>query len=288
MMKQLQITAPAKINLTLDITGIRPDGYHELVTVMHQISLADTVTLTRQPEGLLLDPGHPELPDDARNLAWRAAELMQQKYRFSGGLAIRIEKRIPIEAGLAGGSTDAAAVITGINRLFGLGLSPAELQTCGAELGADVPFCIAGGTALCTGRGDVMQPLPASPHLYMVLVKPDFSLSTATVYRQFDRLTQVHRPRHDLFLPVWKEGRLQDLPATMGNVLQDASLVLHPEIQHPIDRLRALGAIAAQMSGSGPSVFGIFPDAAAARRAAVRMAETYAACFVTESFAQDF
>ncbi len=133
-----------------------------------------------------------------------------------------------------------------------------------------------------------MQPLPASPHLYMVLVKPDFSLSTATVYRQFDRLTQVHRPRHDLFLPVWKEGRLQDLPATMGNVLQDASRVLHPEIQHPIDRLRALGAIAAQMSGSGPSVFGIFPDAAAARTAAVRMAETYAACFVTESFAQDF
>ena len=247
MEKQLQVTAPAKINLTLDITGIRPDGYHELVTVMHQISLADTVTLTRQESGITLDSGHPDLPDDERNLAWRAAELMRQKYGFPGGLAIRIKKRIPIEAGLAGGSTDAAAVITGINRLFGLGLSAEALQACGAELGADVPFCIAGGTALCTGRGDVIRPLADSPHLYMVLVKPDFSLSTAAVYRQFDRLAAFHRPRHELFLPAWGEHRLNDFPAVMGNVLQDASLVLRPEIRQPIEALRNLGAIAAQM-----------------------------------------
>ena len=284
MEKQLQVTAPAKINLTLDITGIRSDGYHELVTVMHQISLADTVTLTRQESGITLNTGHPDLLDDERNLAWQAAELMRQKYGFPGGLAIQIEKRIPIEAGLAGGSTDAAAVITGINRLFGLDLSSETLQARGAELGADVPFCIAGGTALCTGRGDVIRPLSASPHLYMVLVKPDFSLSTAAVYRQFDRLSAFHRPRHELFLPAWGEHRLRDFPAAMGNVLQDASLVLRPEIRQPIDELRKLGAIAAQMSGSGPSVFGIFAGASEARAAAAELAGAYPVCLVTESF----
>ena len=285
-MNELQLKAPAKINLTLDITGKRPDGYHELATVMHQITLADDVKLTRLAEPQIrLSSGSPLLPDDRRNLAYRAAEAMLSRYAPEKGVAIEITKRIPVEAGLAGGSSDAAAVIRGINELFSLHLSQEELCACGLAIGSDVPFCIAGGTALCTGRGEIMQPLPKGPTLHLVLVKPAFSLSTAAVYRQYDALQALPpRPEPAVFLQNWETQSLRTITGSLFNVLEAASLTMQPEISVLLEKMQSLGALGARMSGSGPTVFGIFPDADAARKAAARLAAEYAACFTAESF----
>ncbi len=283
-MQQLQITAPAKINLTLDILGKRPDGYHDLVTVMHQIDLADNVLLKRQEKGITLDCGRVQLPNDSKNLAWQAAELMLKRYELQDGVSISITKRIPVEAGLAGGSSDAAAVIAGMNRLFSLNLPLAELCDCGVQLGADVPFCIVGGTALCTGKGEVMQPLPHAPHLYLVVVKPAFSLSTAMVYQQFDRMPIQEHLNHAAFLQAWETQKVEDIALCTGNVLEKASLALKPEIGVLIAQLQNLGALAAHMTGSGSAVFGVFGNNSAAHAAAGRLSEAYAECFVAESF----
>lgn len=284
-MKEIQIIAPAKINLTLDITGKRPDGYHSLVTVMHQISLADTVVLARQERGITLSSGHIDLANDNSNLAWRAAQWMLEHYVPHEGVSIQITKRIPIGAGLAGGSTDAAAVIRGMNTLFQLHLSLAELCDCGSQLGADVPFCIAGGTALCTGKGEVMRPLVSGPHLHAAVVKPDFSLSTAAIYQEFDRLLPTQHPDHAAFLAAWESQNLSVLPGTLGNILEPVSLSLHPEIGQVIRRMRELGAYAAQMTGSGPAVFGLFSDAKVAQTAVQVLKQDYKDCFAAESYA---
>ena len=284
MMEQLKITAPAKINLTLDITGKRADGYHELATVMHQITLADTIFLMRRGKNIALECSHKQLAGDAQNLAFRAADFMLKNYLPRAGVAIRLIKRIPIGAGLAGGSTDAAAVIQGISRLFGLHLSLSELCQCGAQIGADVPFCIAGGTALCTGKGEKIHPLQHGPHLHLVVVKPDFSLSTAAVFQQFDQLQPDCHPNHPVFLQAWEEQNLPVLSNHICNILEKVSLSSHPEIGTASRRLIQAGALAAQMSGSGPAVFGIFPDAACAAAAAHQLSQDYAECFTAESY----
>lgn len=279
MSNQISILAPAKINLTLDVLGKRSDGYHELATVMHQVDLCDRIHIQRIEAGIVLDSDSREMPLDRENLAVQAAALLLERFRSGGGVHIFIEKKIPVGAGLAGGSTDAAAVLTALNQLLDLGCSLEELQLMGAELGSDIPFCLAGGTALCTGRGEIVQPLAPGPRLHFLLVKPPYSLSTARVYQNYRPERVFSRPRLEPFISAWQRCDMMEVARQMGNVLESVSIEMKPEIQAIKDQALALGAIAAIMSGSGPTVAALFPGAEEAREAAVRMGKQYCQCY---------
>ncbi|AGY56900.1 4-(cytidine 5'-diphospho)-2-C-methyl-D-erythritol kinase [Gloeobacter kilaueensis] len=266
-MKQIRLRAAAKINLYLEILGVRPDDYHELVMVLQSIDLSDTLTLTSIPgHQIRLICPHPLVPVDRTNLAVRAAELLQQSMGIDRGVEIALKKRIPVAAGLAGGSTDAAAVLAGLNVLWDLGLTQKELRTLGASLGSDVPFCVMGGTALATGRGEVLTPQPPLENLHLVLAKPaDLQVSTAWAYRTYrqDHLapgTVVERSRTNALLAAVASQDPARIAASLHNDLERAVLPAHPEVAHLRERLIEAGALAAMMSGSGPSVFGLARD----------------------------
>lgn len=273
MRTELIIEAPAKINLLLDVRGKRVDGYHELETVMHQIDLSDTLCL-RPAKKFELSCDGAELPCDESNLALQAAHLMYKSYGLPGGLEIELTKRIPVGAGLAGGSSDAAAVIRGVDQLFELGLETADLCRLGERIGSDVPFCVLGGTALARGRGEVLQPLPAGPELSMVLIKPPFSLSTAAVFDAFDARQVQEWPRLNAFLSIWQPG--EDVARVAGalcNVLESVSLALQPEIGELKQLCLEHGALGALMSGSGPTVFALYGSRAEAQEALAGLSE---------------
>jgi len=280
----LIIEAPAKINLTLDIKGKRPDGYHELETVMHQIDLVDRICLTLTGTGIKVASNSGLIPDDERNLAYKAASLLKKKYGLKKGVEIFIEKNIPVEAGLAGGSTDAAAVLTGLNQLLELGLSRQEIMGLAAEAGSDVPFCVLGGTALARGRGEILQPLAEGPSLKIVLVKPDFSLSTREVFEDF-RLENIDTsPDTPAFLAAWENYDIINVAQLLNNVLESVSLVQRPEIAGIKQQLCELGALNALMSGSGPSVFAVFHNHSDAEQAFMKMKEQYKESYLLSSY----
>jgi 4-diphosphocytidyl-2-C-methyl-D-erythritol kinase len=266
MTDQLILDAPAKINLTLDIKGKRSDGYHELETVMHQITLADRITLTALQQGIEISSNDPELPVGEANLAHRAASILLMRNPGRGGVSIHIDKTIPIGAGLAGGSTDAAAVLRGLNVLYKLNLSMRELMSIGLEIGSDVPFCIQGGTALARGRGEQLQPLPHMK-LFFLLVKPNFSVSTAEVFGQFDSSKVTNSPDTRAFLEGWHHCDMISICHAMENVLETVTAARYQEIEQIKTRLVKRGALKALMSGSGPTVFGLFRDEASAQQA---------------------
>lgn len=284
MKQEITLAAPAKVNLTLDILGKRADGYHELESVMQQITLFDFITLRRIEPGLQLHCSHPLVPEGEDNIAYQAAQLMLEKLDSSAGLEITIEKNIPVGAGLAGGSTDAAAVLMGINTLMEMNLSLPELMTAGSQLGSDIPFCIQGGTALARGRGELLTPLPAGPVLQLVLVKPDFFLSTAEVYRRFRLEKLEQRPGLDAFLAAWTQYDMINMAESMVNVLETVTLSLCPEIQTIKQELIDNGALQAVMSGSGPTVFGVFPDLQTAGLAWQKMQQRYEEVFLAASY----
>lgn len=265
--RQVAVEAPAKVNLTLDIKGKRQDGYHELETVMHQISLVDRITITAIPEGIEVLSNCSELPAGEMNLAYKAAQAVLTQYPGQGGVSIYIDKNIPLGAGLAGGSTDAAAVLKGINSLYNLNLSRQQLMAMGEEIGSDVPFCLQGGTALARGRGEILEPLPPNLQLHMVLVKPRFSVATAEVYRQFDMAKVTNPPDTRAFLEGWHHCDMIGICQSMENVLETVTAAHHQEIEQIKERLTNRGALKALMSGSGPTVFGLFSDKAGAQQA---------------------
>ena len=200
------IRGRAKINLTLDVLGLRDDGYHEIATVMQSLALADTLTLTREESGIALTVDMPGLETDERNLAWRAAALVIEHCGIRGGVRIDIVKRIPVAAGLAGGSADAAAVLRGMNELYALGLSDAELCALGAQIGSDIPFSLMGGTVFATGRGENMKPLADFPKIHVVLAKPPVDVSTPWAYRAYDAHPPEQRPDNSAFLEALAAG----------------------------------------------------------------------------------
>jgi len=267
MIHQLVVEAPAKVNLTLDVKGKRDDGYHELETVMHQINLVDRLTITAIPEGIAISSDCADLPAGEMNLAYKAAQTILEEYPDRGGVSIHIEKNIPLGAGLAGGSTDAAAVLKGINALYKLNLSLPQLMTMGAKIGSDVPFCLQGGTALARGRGEILEPLSSHWQLHLLLVKPKFSVSTAEVYRRFDMGKVSNRPDTRAFLEGWHRCDMIGISRAMENVLETVNAALYQEIDEIKKRLIKLGALKALMSGSGPTVFGLFLDRAGAEQA---------------------
>ncbi len=281
MLEEIILEAPAKINLTLDVTGKRPDGYHELETVMHQISLADIIRLKPRREGIALRTNSSAIPDGEDNLAYRAARLVLDQYPAAGGVEIHIDKKIPVGAGLAGGSTDAAAVILGLNRLYDMGLAEPALLEQGARIGSDVPFCMAGGTALARGRGEILTPLPVCHLPHLVLVKPDFQISTGAVYGLLDLENMGSRPDTAAFLEAWGKCDIISIACHMGNVLETVSIKKYPALEDIRQEMLDRGALGAVMSGSGPTMVGIFPDpktaAAAGQWFMTRYQEVYLA-----------
>lgn len=254
---KLLVKAPAKINLSLDVLYKRPDSYHEVEMVMTTIDLADRIELTLLDEDRIQILSHNRfVPDDQRNLAYQAAKLLKERFQINKGVIISIEKNIPVAAGLAGGSSDAAATLRGLNKLWGIGLSMDELAKLGAEIGSDVSFCVYGGTALAKGRGELITEIPAPPTCWVILAKPFIGVSTAEVYRRLD-LKKVHHPNINEMIQGIRMNDYEQVCNHVGNVLEDVTLNLYPEVAQIKDQMKRFGADAVLMSGSGPTVFGI-------------------------------
>lgn len=266
----MEVFANAKINLSLDVLGIREDGYHEVKMLMQSIGLADRITLDPIPDGIEVRTNRSYLPCDARNLAYRAAELFLRETNIQSGVRIDIIKKIPVSAGLAGGSADAAAVLTGLNQLFDTGLGRRRLCELGATLGSDIPFCILGGTALAVGRGERIHRLSPLPRVYLLLVKPPISISTPKIYEELDRRVIERHPDTDALIDKIKKRDVLGLAKEMVNVLEPVCETFEPRISDLREKLLQCGAVGARMSGSGPTVFGIFESYEQAETAAAQ------------------
>jgi 4-diphosphocytidyl-2-C-methyl-D-erythritol kinase len=266
--QMLELKARAKVNLSLDVTGKRADGYHFLRMVMQSVDIYDTLTFMRSKKpGIHLKTNVPSLVDEKKNLVWRAADLLLKRFQIREGVDITLTKRIPAAAGLAGGSADAAASLQGVSRLFGLNLSVQELCEYGVGLGADVPFCIVGGTALCEGVGEKITTLPPLPSCWIVLAKPTVGVSTPYAYRRLDEIGDYPHPDVESQVAAIRAGDLTGVIAAMGNVLEEVAAPEVPAIGQIEDYLRQNGAMAAMMSGSGSTVFGIFSEKEDAQKA---------------------
>ena len=273
----MELSANAKINLTLDILRKREDGYHEMQMVMQAVTLADTLTVApaRGSEGQAVSDLH-FLPTGDKNLAQMAAAAFRRATGLGGAVDVSNQQRVPVCAGLAGGSADAAAVLTAMNELTGVGLSRLELAKIGEPVGSDVPFCVLGGTALAEGRGEVLTPLPPLPPCHIVICKPPFSISTPQLFSRVNARKIVRRPDTAGVVAALEAGDLAGVARRMYNVFED---VLEPRRLSEIGEIKAAlidcGALGASMSGSGPSVFGLFDDPDSAQAAAERLRETY-------------
>ncbi len=244
----------AKINLGLDIVGKRPDGYHEVNMVMQSIELADEVELLPAQE-LSVITDSSDVPGGRDNLAWKSVMLMAEKFGHKPNVQVSIKKRIFMAAGLAGGSADAAAVLRGLNRLWQLDLSAEKLEVLAAELGSDVPFCIRGGTVQATGRGEILEPLPDMPEIWLVLAKPKIEVSTAWAYQNYNNENINARPGIDAMKEAIARQDKTGIFACMGNVLESVTCKAYPEILAIKDAMDEAGADISLMSGSGPTVF---------------------------------
>lgn len=257
----LTLSANAKINLTLDILGTREDGYHEVAMIMQEISLHDTLSMGKINQGIsltiVIEGQQGTLPADESNLCWQAAALVQKEYNLQEGVEINLTKRIPMAAGLAGGSADAAAVLKGMNHLFRLGMTEARLCELGARLGSDIPFCIMGGTMLSTGRGEVLTRLPSFPRLSVVLAKPPVGVSTAWAYKTYDAGYDGPHPDNEAMLAAIHGGDAHKATGLLCNVLEGVTETEHPVIADYKRLMMEHGAMASMMSGSGPTVFGL-------------------------------
>lgn len=258
-MRELKLKAKAKINLGLDVVRKREDGYHEVRMIMQMINLYDKITLRKKTEpGITVTANLSYLPVNEDNLVYRAAKLLMDEFQVDGGLEIELQKYIPVAAGMAGGSTDAAAVMVGVNRMFQLGLNKKQLMERGVKIGADVPFCIMRGTALAEGIGEELTPLPAMPHCSLVIAKPKIHVSTKFVYGNLKVGELTEHPDIDGQVQALRENNLEQLVTRMGNVLETVTIPAYPVIDEIKHTMMKYGAMGAMMSGSGPTVFGIF------------------------------
>ena len=263
MKDHLELKAYAKINLGLDVVRKREDGYHEVRMIMQTVNLYDRIDMDRTEDGVIkTETNLPFVPDGEGNLAWRAAKLLLDEAGIKDGVTIRIRKYIPVAAGMAGGSTDAAAVLVGVNRMFDLGFTKKELMERGVKLGADVPYCIMRGTALSEGIGEILTPLPPVPQCPVLIAKPSINVSTKFVYENLhlDQLSPADHPNIDGILTAIRDGQISGIAENLGNILETVTIKEYPIIQEIKDTMLRYGAIGSLMSGSGPTVFGLFPD----------------------------
>ena len=283
----MRVEANAKLNLTLDVLGRRPDGYHDMRMIMQSVELADLLDITRSGSGeLRVSTNLHFLPNNAKNLAAQAAlRWWEAQGNASQGLDITIDKHIPVCAGMAGGSSDAAAVLRALNELEGAGLSPAQLARIGEQVGSDVPYCVTGGTALAEGRGEVLTPLPPLPPCWVVLCKPEFSISTPALFAKIDSVKLRCRPDTQGVIAALEARDLVGVARRMYNVFEDAL----PERQRSrVNDIKNVliqcGALGASMSGTGPTAFGLFDSEALAREAQERLTGVGGEVFLTRTF----
>lgn len=249
--------APAKINLGLDILGKRPDGLHELAMVMASIDLADRLYLEEIPEDkIIIETNKAFLPTDKKNHVYEALELVKERFEIKKGLRVKIHKEIPVAAGLGGGSTDSAAALRAVNRLWDLGLSIEEIASLGAEVGSDVPYCVCGQTSLVEGFGEKVTPIAPMPQCWVVVVKPRMSVSTRTIFAQIV-MEDLYHPDIAALVSAIEANDYQKMTENLGNSMEVVTIRKHPVIQQLKDRMLKYGADAAMMSGSGPTVYAL-------------------------------
>ena len=268
-MDRLELKALGKINLGLDVLGRRENGYHDVRMVMQTVYLYDRIIMKKsKTPGIRLETNLYYLPVNENNLAYQAAQMLMDEFHIEEGVSIQLDKHIPVAAGMAGGSSNAAAVLFGMNRMFSLGLSQKELMERGVKLGADVPYCIMRGTVLAEGIGEILTPLSPMPKCYVLIAKPAISVSTKMVYEKLDSHEIEDHPDIDGILAGLKAGDLKKVAGSMGNGLERVTVDAYPVIDQIKKMMIKEGALNAMMSGSGPTVFGIFEEKATARKAA--------------------
>ena len=280
----MKIKAYAKINISLDIVGKREsDGYHLLKMVMQNIDLYDEISIEKQKKDITISCNKSYVPTDSRNLAYNAASLFKETYNIEDGVHIDIVKNIPVSAGLAGGSTDAAAVLKLMNKIFKVNASNEELMELGLKLGADIPYCINGGTALCEGIGEKITSLPPFKDKILVLVKPSFGVSTKEVYKAFDLdKVRVH-PKTENLIEAMEQDNLYYVASNMKNLLENVTLRKHNILIKIKEEMNKYGAVGSMMSGSGPSVFAFFDDMLKAQKCYEKMRENHREVFLTRT-----
>ena len=268
----MRLRALAKINLGLDVVGKRDDGYHEVRMIMQTIQMYDVLELEKKEEpGITLTANIPYVPTDERNLVYKAARMLMDEFEVKEGLTMNLEKFIPVAAGMAGGSSDAAAAFVGVNRLFGLGLSEEELMKRAVKVGADVPYCVMRGTALAEGIGEKLTALPPMVKCPVLIAKPQISVSTKFVYENLKLNEGIVHPDIDTLVSDIEAKDLPKIAADMGNILETVTIPNYPVIAQIKDLMKEQGALNAMMSGSGPTVFGLFDTEETAVRAYEKM-----------------
>lgn len=286
-MESMWINAPAKINIGLDVVGKREDGYHEVKMIMQSIRLFDRLTLTRKKDpGVRLTTNLKFLPTDDNNLIVKSAKMLMKEFNLEGGLTINLEKRIPVAAGMAGGSTDAASTMIAINQMYELGLSNSQLMKRAVKIGADIPYCIMKGTALAEGIGEKLSTIPKLPNCTILIVKPKIHVSTREVYAGLTLDENTVHPDIDMMVEDMKKKDIISLCSHIGNILESVTIPMYPEIAEIKDFMMKNGAKGSLMSGSGPTVFGIYTDkdaAVKAKEAALKQFEKSFA-FVTDLY----
>lgn len=274
----ISLKALAKINLGLDVVRRREDGYHEVRMIMQTIHLYDRLDIKRTQEpGIQIQTNLSFLPVNENNLIYKAAKLLMDEFSITDGISVKLDKRIPVAAGMAGGSTDAAAMLIGVNRLFSLGLTKRQLMERGVQIGADVPYCIMRGTALAEGIGEALSPLPPMVKCPVLIAKPSISVSTKFVYQNLKLDDTTIHPDIDRLIDDIKAKNLHDIAAHMGNVLETVTIPNYPVIDEIKKHMLSNGAVGAMMSGSGPTVFGLFDDEDTAKKAYKAMRSSHLA-----------
>ncbi|QXM06788.1 4-(cytidine 5'-diphospho)-2-C-methyl-D-erythritol kinase [Crassaminicella indica] len=282
-MDEIKVRGRAKINLSLDVLRRREDGYHEVKMIMHQVDLYDEIILKNIEEGIILESDCEYIPTDEGNIAYKAAKLMMEQFGIEKGVHIYINKNIPVAAGLAGGSTDAAAVMIGLNELWGIGAEKEKLMKLGVALGADVPFCILGGAALSEGIGELLTPIEGINE-WVVLCKPNISVSTASVYKNLDVENIEKHPDTDKMLTALGNKDLQTVVENLCNVLEPVTEKMHPIVREIKIKMMQYHAFGSLMSGSGPTVFGIYKDYSKAKSAYENLSRVYNQVYLVKTY----
>jgi 4-diphosphocytidyl-2-C-methyl-D-erythritol kinase len=277
------VKAYGKINISLDIVGKREDGYHLLKMIMQNVDLYDSISIEKCNKDINISCNKPYIPTDEKNLIYKAAKLFMDTYNITEGINIYLKKNIPVAAGMAGGSADAAAVFKALRQLFKIDVDENELMKLGVKIGADIPYCIVGGTALCEGIGDIVTPLSPFKNHILVLVKPNFGVSTREVYKGIDISKIYKHPDTDALIKAMEEGKLQDVCNSMKNLLENVTLRKYPVLKRIKEDMVKMGAMGAMMSGSGPTIFAFFEDMLKAQRCYDKFKTQYKEVYITRT-----
>lgn len=282
-MDTIVLKARAKVNLALDVTGIRADGYHEMRMINHSIDLEDQLTFEPHDDRVLLTSNVQSIPLDERNLVMKVVRKIQSQFNINKGVKIHLDKKIPAQAGLAGGSSDAAATLKGLNRIWKLNLSMAELVEMGGSIGADIPYCLVGGTALVEGIGEKITPLKELNKMTVLVVKPEIDIATPWAFKKLDELTITKHPDIMALIKLLNADDYERLQDVIGNVFENVVFERYPEIAKIKKVMRRQGALASVMTGSGSTVVGYYRDYELAKQSWERFNDKYELCFLTQT-----